>query len=229
MSESTGLATLFETMRVFRGTLPLLERHVARLSASCRALDLLAPPADLAEDAASHGLRPPADRVVRISWDGASMIWDDRDLPASDPVHVAVVSQVHLGYPHKTTQRVKFDRAMEQAREYGAEEPLLLTVGGRVAEAARFAVAWIDDGMLRMPELALEILPSIGRERLMAVAEEQGIAVEPGRYPREALAGRPILLVNAARGVVPVASLDGVTVPADPTIDALAAAFWPSA
>jgi len=34
-------------------------------------------------------------------------------------------------------------------------------------------------------------------------------------------------VANAARGVVAVAELDGVPVPADPRSAALAAAFWP--
>ena len=62
---TSGLPALIETMRVLGGTLPLLDRHITRLNDSCHALQLLTPPGDTAAEAADHGMRPPADRVVR--------------------------------------------------------------------------------------------------------------------------------------------------------------------
>lgn len=218
---------LVETMRVMRGALPLLERHVARLNASCAALGLLAPPADLESEARSHGLRPPAERVVRLLWDGATLVWDDQDLPAVGPARMLVASEPHPGYPHKTLERTAFDRAVSEAVDQGLDEPLLLTLGGEIAEAARYAVAWLDGDVLRMPDLSLGILPSIGRARVAQLATDQGLAVVAGRYSTADFAGKPLLLVNAVRGVVPVSSVDGVPWPSDGRIELLAGAFWP--
>jgi len=39
--------------------------------------------------------------------------------------------------------------------------------------------------------------------------------------------GQPMFVANAARGVVPVATLDGVAVTELPETEALAARFWP--
>ena len=51
--------------------------------------------------------------------------------------------------------------------------------------------------------------------------------VEERRSTLKDLEGLPLFLVNAVRGVVPVATLDGVPVPAAPETDALARRFWP--
>jgi branched-subunit amino acid aminotransferase/4-amino-4-deoxychorismate lyase len=87
---------------------------------------------------------------------------------------------------------------------------------------------WIDGKSLRLPDLALEILPSIGRARVLELAVETGLTPAPGRYGVDALGGKPVFLVNAVRGVVPVASLDGVQTPSHSAVARLAAAFWPS-
>jgi len=39
--------------------------------------------------------------------------------------------------------------------------------------------------------------------------------------------GRSLFVANAARGIVRVASLEGVAVPPDPPTEALAERFWP--
>ncbi|HEX9727335.1 MAG TPA: aminotransferase class IV [Gemmatimonadales bacterium] len=229
MSGGGGLPTLFETMRVAGGTLPLLDRHVERLMDACRLTGLLTPPDDLPLEARGHGLRPPADRVLRVSWDGAKLVWDDRDLEPAPPLRVVTVDELHPGYAVKSTQRAAFDRALEAARERGADEPVLLTGGGRVAETARYAIGWIEDERIVFPDLSLEILPSVGRGRVVELAPSLGLAVKTGAYGRAALTGRAPFLVNAVQGVVRVKRVDGESVPVDERIDALAAAFWPSA
>lgn len=229
MNVRLELTPLFETMRVRGGQIPFLSRHVARLTGACRRADLLTPPIDIAERAASHAMRAPADRVIRVEWNGAALRWDDRDRPAPRPMRVATVEIAHPGYPIKSVERVAFDIAAEQAARAGADEPLLLTADGYVTETARFAIAWIDGTTLRVPELDLNILPSIGRERLLELAPGFGLTPAPGRYRLDALAARSILLVNAVRGVAAVEMLDGVAIPPDRPVVALAEAFWPSA
>src|SRR6266571_4972930 len=72
--------------------------------------------------------------------------------------------------------------------------------------------------------LELGILPGIGRARVIELAKQ----VEEGRYPRKSLEGRSLFLTNAVRGVVPLASLDGVPVPTDSRTAELARRFWPA-
>jgi len=60
------------------------------------------------------------------------------------------------------------------------------------------------------------------------VARELGMDIEEGGFGRELLDGRPAWITTAVRGVVAVAELDGLAVPQDERILALAEGFWPS-
>jgi branched-subunit amino acid aminotransferase/4-amino-4-deoxychorismate lyase len=143
---------------------------------------------------------------------------------AQGPIRLATVDIVHQPYPHKTVQRAVFEQALSQAQEAGADEPLLLSDGGFVAETARFAMIWEDDdGKIGGPPIELGILPSVGRAR---VAELCGQIAERASE-RTWLDGRPVALVNAVRGMVQVSSLDGTKVPQSALLDRVAERFWP--
>lgn len=225
----TGTTALFETMRVRRGALPLLDRHVRRLVRATRQVGIAPPPSGLADDAAARASAGAPDRVLRVVWDGTVTTWDERPVPTDAPLCVVTVAEPHPGYPVKSVARVAFERALAAAQRQGADEPLLLTGDGRVAEAARFAVAWLDGETVRVPEVELGVLPSVGIARLLELAAARRLVVMAGRFPRRALEERPLVLVNAVRGIVPVATLDGVEVPVAEVFMELAAAFWPDA
>ena len=164
------------------------------------------------------------DRILRLLLSRHGVSTKQRDLGSQGPIRLATVDVVHRPYPRKTVERAVFDEALAEAQAAGADEPLLLANGGFVAETARFAVVWEDqEGRLSAPPLALGILPSIGRAR---VEELNGGIVERA-IDRVGLDGRPVALVNAVRGVVPLASLDGTKVPQSALLERLAERFWP--
>lgn len=221
------MTTVYETMRVRHGTIPLLGRHLARLAANARAAGLAQPP-DL-EAKVRAAVPESADRAMRLEWDGSALEVAVRPLRSRQPMVVVTSSVPHPGYRVKTTDREAFEQARQEAERLGADEALLLTPGGFVAEGTLFAVLWFHEDRLCAPSLDLGILPSIGRERVLEVATEMGYAVAEGRYPRSALDGRAAFAVTATRGVFGIAVLDGVPVPGDPRIAGLAARFWPDA
>jgi branched-subunit amino acid aminotransferase/4-amino-4-deoxychorismate lyase len=139
------------------------------------------------------------------------------------PVKLVTSKVAHHSYPYKTTDRAQFDRALDAARVAGAEDALLLTPGGFVAETAIWSVLWWEDQQLCAPAYDLGILPGVGRARLTELA---GLVEERHSAPRD-LARCSIFLVNAVRGVVAVASLDGTPVPPSSRTEALARQFWP--
>jgi branched-subunit amino acid aminotransferase/4-amino-4-deoxychorismate lyase len=106
-----------------------------------------------------------------------------------------------------------------------ADDALLLTPEGWVAEGTVWNLYWWEGDRLRTPAPDVGILPGIGRGRVLELAPR----VEQGRYPRQAIAGKSLFLTNAVRGVVALASLDGEPVPADPRTAELARRFWPAA
>ncbi len=224
-------AVLIETMRVREGRIPLLERHLARLAGSLAALGLPQPSPDVAalvEPFAGCG-----EAVLRIEVAEGRASVTVRDLPRLDPPVVITASAAHRPYPHKTAERTCFAAAAAEAAAVGANDALLLTEDGWVAEGTVWSVFWWEregegqgGDQLRTPTLELGILPGIGRQRVLELG--LGLVPQQGRDARAALTGKSLFLTNAVRGVVPIATLDGNPVPADARTQQLAARFWPA-
>lgn len=162
------------------------------------------------------------DRVQRFEVGRKGVELTERPVGSREPVRLVTSTIPHRAYPHKTTEREQFERALTEARAAGADDALLLTVGGYVAETAIWGVFWWEDGLVCAPAAELGVLPGVGRAR---VAELVGEIAER-RVQVEHLRGRSLFVANAARGVIPVVSLDGEKVPPDPQNQELADRFW---
>jgi para-aminobenzoate synthetase/4-amino-4-deoxychorismate lyase len=211
---------LIETMRAREGRLPWLWRHVARLRASVAALGVSQPPddiADLARIAAGMG-----HRVVRLELRDGHVEVTTREVNREQAVAILVSDESYRPYPHKTTRREQFGRALANARRKGAHDALLVTADGDVAEGTSWNLFWWDHGALYTPAEELGVLPGIGRSRVMELT-----GVKEARVPVSALADRSLFLVNAVRGIVEIGSLHGAPVPSDPRTAELSSAFWP--
>lgn len=207
---------LIETTRIRNGEAPLWYLHLRRLAVSCKALGVPLP-ADLPPPAGG------ADRVYRLEVGMRGVQVSERLVGPTTPVKLLVSRVAHHSYPFKTTERVQFDRALDAARAAGMDDALLLTPGGFIAETAIWSVLWWEDGQLCAPALDLGVLPGVGRARLSELVgqvEERHLGLKDARE-------FPLFLVNAVRGVVPVATLDGKPVPQSRETDALAGRFWP--
>ncbi len=221
----TARAALIETARVISGRLPLLSLHNARLTISCRALGIPFPgPLEVPEGV--------VDGIVRfeVSADGVETTmrsqFPNPEIPQSrnrgEPIRLVLSDVAYRPYPHKTTDRGQFDDALARARRRDADDGLMVTLDGHVAECAIWSVFWWEEtDRLMCPPLEIGILPGVARARLSQLVPLEGRRVEP-----LALAGRPMFVANAARGVVVVASLNGRAVPEDPRTEELAGGFW---
>lgn len=210
---------LFETIRVRTGAIPLLGRHLARLARSLAALDLPSPdrdPAGLVRPFAALG-----EGVLRLEVRERHASVTVRELPTVVAPRVITARVHHLPYPHKTTARDVFDHAAAEAAAAGAHEALLLTADGHVAEGTAWTVCWWDWEHVCTPGLDVGVLPGVARARLAGL-----VPLAEGRYARADLEGRSLFLVDAVRGVVALAALDGVVVPGDPRTEQLARRFW---
>jgi branched-subunit amino acid aminotransferase/4-amino-4-deoxychorismate lyase len=210
------LPSLIETVRIRNGVAPLWYLHLRRLAASCKALGVPLPGELLTPGGG-------ADRIHRLEVGRRGVQLGERAVGSTAPVSLAIATVVHRPYPHKTTERAQFDRALEEAAAAGADDAILLTAGGYVAECAVWGVFWWEDGRLCAPALELGVLPGVGRARL---GELVGGLVERRVRPMD-LEGRSLFVANAARGVVPVARLGGRPVPQDPGTAGLSGSFWP--
>ena len=206
---------LIETVRIRGAVAPLWGHHVARLFTACRAVGV-EPPGSL--PAPEGG----PDRIHRLLVSGRGVEVTERAVGSVDPVRLATSAVHHEPYPHKTTDRKQFDRARAAADVAGADDGILLTAGGWVAETAVWGVYWWDEGRLAGPPMDVGILDSVARRRL---AELTGAIAERRAIPSQ-VCDAGVFVANAARGVVPVASVDGRAVVLSRETIALGGAFW---
>jgi branched-subunit amino acid aminotransferase/4-amino-4-deoxychorismate lyase len=211
---------LIETMRARQGRIPWLDRHLTRLRASLAALGAPEPPheiADLVRFAAGAG-----DRVVRVELTDGHAEIATREVNTEQAISVVVSPEIHRPYPHKTTRREQFGRALAGARRSGAHDAVLVTAEGFVAEGTAWNLFWWDKGTLCTPAAELGVLPGLGRQRVMELTEARERQV-----PVAAIRGKSLFLVNAVRGIVEIGALNGERVPRHPKTAELAAGFWP--
>ena len=206
---------LIETIRMRNGVSPLWYLHLRRLATSCKALGIPLP----------GELPPPEggpDRVHRLQVGMRGVQVSERLVDPPEAVKLIISRIAHHTYPYKTTDRTQFDRALDTARGAEADDALLLTPGGFVAETAIYSVLWWEDGRLCGPAFDLGILPGVGRARLTELAG----TVEERHSTWKDIQGCSPFLVNSVRGIVKVASVQGEPVQPARETDALAARFW---
>ena len=66
----------------------------------------------------------------------------EREVGSLEPGRLVTSRVVHEPYPHKTTERAQFYRAVAEAGTAGADDALLLAEGGWVAETAIWGIYW---------------------------------------------------------------------------------------
>ena len=211
---------LIETMRAREGRVPWLGRHLARLRVSLAALGAPEPTDDLAD--LVRCAVGQSDRVVRLQLTDGHVEIATRDVNAEQSISIVVAGEVHHPYPHKTTRREQFGRALANARRIGTSDAVLVTADGFVAEGTAWNLFWWENGSLCTPAADLGILPGLGRKRVMEMTD-----VKEERVPVAALAGRSLFIANAVRGIVEISVFDGASVPRDTRTAELASAFWP--
>ena len=207
---------LIETMRIRNGVAPLWYLHIRRLATSCKALGIPLP----------GELPPPEaglDRTVRWEVGMRGVQESERLVEPVESVKLIISRIAHHPYPHKTTERAQFDRARDKARGAEADDALLLTPGGYLAETAIWSVFWWEGGKLCAPAMELGILPGVGRARIMELAGP----IEERRATWSEVRGLPMFLANAVRGVAKVSAVQDDRVPSAKQTDELAAHFWP--
>lgn len=211
---------VFETIRVRNGQAPLLSRHAARFAIACQALGLPLP-----EEPLERLVAPwlgAGDLIVRVEAGLRGFTVTTRPVPPLVPLAVIVAPTRHVPYPFKVTERSAFVAAQEEARAAGADDALLVTAAGLVAEGTVWSIFWWEGDRLTTPPLALGVLPGVGRARALELEP----IVERERTPAE-LTRRSALAINAVRGVLPITQLAGEALPDDPRTTRLGERFWP--
>jgi 4-amino-4-deoxychorismate lyase len=227
---------VFEAMRVYGGRPFRLSAHLARLAASAAAIDLPLPAGleDLAERAVAAG---GGDAVLRLictkgpegSGGGPAAFAICTDIPASfeeerrrglrlvllttatDPLVRAASPWLLPGV--KTISYAVNMAAQREARVRGADDAVLVGLGGELLEAPTANLWWRAGDTLHTPALELGILAGITRAVVADLAPGLGLKVLDGVFTAEDLtAADEAFLSSSTREIMPVVQVDGTPI-----------------
>ncbi|CAB4927571.1 unannotated protein [freshwater metagenome] len=213
---------LIETVLIESGRVRLFDRHLLRLRRSGAAPKQVTAVRALAETWRRTAGRPTVVRFEVAARTGVAS--RARTPPPREPVRLALVpgfDPTDARRERKLADRSWAEEAEALAAEAGADEPLLHDDAGLLGETSRASLFVVDaTGRIRTPPVR-GILPGVTRGWAIgaAGAEEHALTVEDLAHARAAF------LTTAARGVVPVASVDGRALGTDERVAELAAAW----
>lgn len=214
---------LFETMALRSGVLRYWDFHLDRLYAGGGDLGFDMPPRDRMTSHVREVIRNAgiADGRIRLLLfhDGAnrspSVLLDLSDLPDSSKSSVRLLlsdvvrSVPSTGMRRKTTSYVDELIVQQRAVAAGAFDGVMFAADGTVAEGSRSNIFITLDGVARTPPVSTGLLPGVGRRGVLSGAEELGIMIEESGFRVEDLRrAEGVVVVNALRGVCPVAGID---------------------
>jgi branched-subunit amino acid aminotransferase/4-amino-4-deoxychorismate lyase len=222
---------LFETLRVQGGRPVQWERHLERLVLSAAELGFPVPPSlATLERAVAEVLRAGhlEEAAVRITvtrgvpggrptrpgvWVEAeplrARLWRGARRGAATAILSKRPFEPGTLGRHKTTSRIAYHLAREEARSRGADEALLTSGAGEILEGAVSNVFAVLGGRVATPPLERGILPGIVRETVIRLGATAGIAIEERAVTRdEAALADEVFLTNSIQGVVPLVELE---------------------
>lgn len=198
-----GLA-LIETLRLEAGQFPLLERHLARLSASAANLGFACSIDKIRTELA--GLPQTGVWRVRLSLEKSGRVTLVHVPLAEEPAGARwarlATATVFSDDPlrrHKTTARPLYNAALQEIAETPATfDVVFLNERGELAEGARSNVFVERDGILLTPPVESGALPGVLRAHLLASGQAREVVL----YPADL--GQGFFLGNALRGLIAV-------------------------
>lgn len=244
--ETKGLmygAGCFETLRSYKGKFLHLNLHLERLIKGMEYLDIDPGeqfPADqlrvsIQRLLAENGLSD-QDAIVRIQVSDAGMrgYRSNREIqpnviittsPLNDrigqyrlsTVSQRVVPSASRPADLKLSNTLHFMQAWREAQKNGADDALMLTSKGMVAESAIANIFWKKGDTIFTPSRDCDILPGLVRQILLELlTRSPNYHVQEDKFlPADLLDADIVWLTNSVRQILPVASVDGHDFPVE--------------
>jgi branched-chain amino acid aminotransferase len=229
---------VFEGIRAYEGNVFRLKEHVDRLYRSAKTIALELPMT--AEEMTQAVLETIAANEKRDAYIRLVVSRGPGDLgidPAncSKPTIVIIVAEIKL-YPKElyetgakivtsSVRRIPIQcldprikslnylnniMAKIDARRAGALEAVMLNHQGRVAECTADNIFFLENGVLKTPDLMNGALPGITRATVLEIGTDLGMPTEEGNYGLHDLYNADeVFLTGTGAEIVPVISVDG--------------------
>ncbi len=246
---------LYESIRLYCGGFFRFEEHWQRLALGAKALKIEAPTLqDLrsiagrvaAMDSVSDGVvrvtltRGPGGQGLRTIGSGPpTLMVNVRHVPqqrmkraaAGFTAIVADARRSPVGLPSsiKSANRLDAILARLEADEADADEAILLSSEGYVAEGTVSNIFWRSGDQLHTPALDIGILPGVTRMAILEVCEDLGIVVKEGRWHLgELVHAAEVFFTMSSLGPVRVVELDSAALqaPEDALYPGIRDAYW---
>ncbi|MFN8301313.1 MAG: aminotransferase class IV [Saprospiraceae bacterium] len=232
---------LFETIRMFDGSLLLLDRHLERLFSGLKALGYQVPDhwsvrffaGEIGKIAGGNarirltvwrspgGLYYPENStpqflITASELNSSQLIWRE------EGIRLGICETVRLPIDDfsrfKTLNGARYVAAALEARSSHWDDGLVRNTAGRIAEATSSNVFWWEKECLFTPPLAEGCVAGTMRDLIIrAAGETEQVAVEK-MLPEDVISeADEIFLTNAIQGIVPVRIFAGKSLPHDRT------------
>jgi branched-chain amino acid aminotransferase len=229
---------VFSTIRVCDGVLFAWERHWARMQEDARKLRVPFPPAESwlherllklvdANRAFNSTLRVAIVRNQGGMWQGPAAVhpFDAIAFTAEindwgDTLRLGLVKNArYAANEFAGTKMLSWAENLtwyERAHEQGFDEVLLLNERGEVCELTSANIFAVHDDRVTTPPLSSGCLPGVTR----AVLVELGHVHEETLFPADLESADEIFVSSTTRGLLPVASIDGLKIRLGKTVTA---------
>jgi branched-chain amino acid aminotransferase len=208
---------VFETLRAYKGRLFRLDRHVERMRRACAVLRFETPADGYIRSAVAEVLEAngpfDGDARVRVTLTGGEFAGEVglarsgkprlivTAVPYEPPARAYIegISLVISGIRRNTSSPVSqlktcnsLDSLMarQEAFDRGADDAVMLTTAGNLAEATTSNLFFVKDGVVSTPDMGCAFLPGVTRDAVLENCRDEGIKCTP-------VMGGPELLFEA--------------------------------
>jgi branched-chain amino acid aminotransferase len=232
----------FEGIRVYNGRIFKEREHIERLFESCRALHLEIPLSREEVSQAMHAtlaangitkdgyIRLLVTRGVGLLGIAITKAACPQVIVIADKISLyppevyerglrCIISSIHRNHPNALSARVKslnyLNNVMAKAEAHraGADEAIMLTAQGTVAECTGDNIFLVRKGRLETPPASEGILEGITRAVVMELARRRGIPVTEKVLIRHDLyVADECFATGTAAEIIPITQIDGLVV-----------------
>lgn len=238
-------AGCFETFKSYKGKFLHLDRHLRRLNDAVTYLTGVEENffseerlrSELAKLMHTNGLTNVKSKVrIQISLSGRygyaqpdSKVSQLMTLITTDEIQDKIIAPIRLASVETTvvpascrpthlklSNMLHYRQAAIEAKAKGADDALMLTVHGEVAETSIANIFWENNRTVFTPSAKCDILPGITRSIILGLVNEMGVVVEQGEYSSSDIEhATQIWICNSVKGSVWVSSLNSRQYPTD--------------